>query len=367
MIHMSTPKFHTPAVSLYSELKKRVNDYFKLNNESPSGNSKLYLKAIILILSYIALYIHLVFFTPSAWLAIPECLLLGLLTAAIGFNVMHDGAHGSFSTNPRVNLAAAFALDFLGASSFMWNTKHNVIHHAFTNIEGVDDDIEAGRLLRMAPQQKRYPFHKYQYVYFWPLYGLLYLTWVFYTDYKKYFTGKVGAVPLKKLKLRDHILFWSFKLFHLVLYVLLPIYMVGFFSWLIGFLCYTTFSGVVLSLVFQLAHVIEETTFPEIALPENKMEDEWALHQLKTTANFATKNRFITWWVGGLNFQIEHHLFPRVSHIHYPAISKIVKAACFEMQVPYIEHPTMRKAIASHVSHLKRMGEAPKIRAASMA
>ncbi len=355
---MSTPKFYTPSVSLYSELKKRVNDYFKTNNLSPTGNYKLYLKAAILILGYIAIYIHLVFSTPSAWFAIPECLLLGLLTAGIGFNVMHDGAHGSFSNNPKLNAAAAFALDFLGASSFMWNTKHNVIHHAFTNSEGIDDDIEAGILLRMAPQQKRYPFHKYQYLYFWALYGLLYITWVFYTDYKKYFSGKVGNVPLKKLKLKDHLLFWGFKAFHLAVYVVLPIYMVGFVPWLIGFLCYTSFSGVVLSLVFQLAHVIEETTFPEAILPENRMEDEWALHQLKTTANFATNNKFITWWVGGLNFQIEHHLFPRISHIHYPAINDIIKWTCKELHVPYIEHPTMIRAISSHVSHLKQMGEA---------
>jgi linoleoyl-CoA desaturase len=353
---MSTPKFDVPAISIYSELKKRVNDYFKTNNLPPTGNINLYIKAAFLILSYIGIYIHLVFSTPAPWLAIAECILLGLLTAAIGFNVMHDGAHGSFSNNPKLNMLAAFTLDFLGASSFMWNTKHNVIHHAYTNIEGIDDDIEAGILLRMAPQQKRYSFHKYQYLYFWLLYGLLYITWVFYTDYKKYFANRVGQVPLKKLKLRDHIIFWFFKVFHLVLYVLLPIYVVGFSPWLIGFLFYVFSSGIILSLVFQLAHVIEETEFPNPVQPANKMEDEWALHQLKTTANFATSNKVITWWVGGLNFQVEHHLFPKVSHVHYPAINEIIKQTCKDLQVPYIEHPTMRLAILSHIAHLKNMG-----------
>ncbi|WP_317235994.1 fatty acid desaturase family protein [Niabella hibiscisoli] len=137
------------------------------------------------------------FYTPQAWLALTECLFLGLLTAAIGFNVMHDGAHGSFSNNTKVNMAAAYTLDLLGASSFMWNTKHNIVHHAYTNIGGVDDDIEAGILLRMAPHQKRHGFHKFQHMYFWLLYGLLYIAWVFYTDYKKYFRNKVGNVPLK--------------------------------------------------------------------------------------------------------------------------------------------------------------------------
>jgi linoleoyl-CoA desaturase len=333
---MSTPKFFVPAISLNSLLKKRVNEYFAAKNLPSTGNGNLYLKAAVLILSYLFIYVHLVFFTPSAWVAIPECMLLGLLTAGIGFNVMHDGAHGSF----------------------MWNTKHNIVHHAYTNIDGVDDDIEAGMMLRMAPQQKRYSFHKYQHIYFWTLYGLLYIAWVFYTDYKKYFSNKVGSVPLKKLKRIDHMLFWAFKALHLCSFVVLPIIMVGVWPWLIGFLVYTASSGIILSLVFQLAHVIEETSFPEATQPDNRIEDEWAVHQLKTTANFATKNKFITWWVGGLNFQIEHHLFPRVSHIHYPRIAEIVKKTCADMKAPYIEHYTMLKAIASHKAHLKLMGTA---------
>lgn len=353
---MSIPKFNTPTISAYSELKKRVNEYFKANDLSPAGNTGLHMKALLLICSYIAVYIHLVFFTPIAWIALTECILLGVLTSAIGFNVMHDGAHGSFSNNPRLNTLAAFTLDFLGASSFMWNTKHNVVHHAYTNIEGVDDDIEAGMLLRMAPQQKRYAFHKYQHVYVWPLYGLLYIAWVFYTDYKKYFSKKVGSVPLKKLSRTDHFIFWAFKAFHCVFFVVLPIYMVGFLPWLMGFMFYTTSSGIILSLVFQLAHVIEETSFPDPVQPANRIEDEWAIHQLRTTANFATRNKFITWWVGGLNFQIEHHLFPKISHVHYPAISKIIKQTCSEIGAPYIEHPTMQMAIASHLSHLRKMG-----------
>ncbi len=355
---MTTPKFNTSSLSVYSELKRGVNEYFAGNGLSRTGDFSLYFKAAILLIAYIAMYIHLVFFTPTVWVAVFECMLLGLLTAAIGFNVMHDGAHGSFSPSTKLNTLAAFTLDLLGASSFMWNTKHNIVHHAYTNIEGVDDDIEAGILLRMAPQQKRYGFHKYQHLYVWLLYGLLYIAWVFYTDYKKYFSNKVGNVPLKKLKIKDHILFWFFKLLHVILYIALPIYLVGLWPWVVGFLVYSFSSGVILSLVFQLAHVIEETRFPEPLMPANRIEDEWAIHQLKTTANFATSNKLITWWVGGLNFQIEHHLFPRISHIHYPAISKIIKQSCADMGIPYIEHKTMHDAIVSHVSHLRNMGGA---------
>ena len=155
----------------------------------------------------------------------------------------------------------------------------------------------------------------------------------------------------------DHLSFWSFKVLHAFLFIALPIYTVGFSSWIIGFLAYGLFSGFVLSIVFQLAHTVEDTQFPVAIQPANKLEDEWAIHQLKTTANFATRNKFICWWVGGLNFQIEHHLFPKISHVHYPAISRIIKKACQDYNVPYIEYPKMRLAVMSHVSHLRHLGK----------
>jgi linoleoyl-CoA desaturase len=355
---MTTPKFAHSSLSLHSLLKERINAYFDENKISPTGNFSLYFKSVVLIAGYLALYAHLVFWTPAGWLAVLECILLSALTAGIGFNIMHDGSHGSYSRSKTLNKIASFSLDILGASSFMWNTKHNIVHHTYTNIDGVDDDINAGILLRINKTQKHYKIHKYQHLYFWALYAILYLAWVFYTDYKKYFTKSIGSVPIKKMKTTDHVLFWGFKVLHLVSFVFIPIYFVGFTPWLVGFLIYTAATGIILSVVFQLAHVIEETSFPMPLQPMNKMEDEWALHQLKTTANFATRNKFITWWVGGLNYQIEHHLFPKISHIHYPQISKIIKETCNELGVPYIEHKRMRIALLSHIKHIKLMGDA---------
>jgi linoleoyl-CoA desaturase len=154
----------------------------------------------------------------------------------------------------------------------------------------------------------------------------------------------------------DHLSFWSFKILHMALFIALPIYLLGFTPWLIGFLVYGMFSGLVLSIVFQLAHTVEDTSFPVPNITTNKIEDEWAIHQLKTTANFATQNKVVSWLVGGLNFQIEHHLFPKISHIHYPAISKIIRQACKEYGINYIEYPRVRYAIASHVAYLRQMG-----------
>lgn len=353
---MEKPKFARSTTSINREFTGRVNDYFKEKDLLRVGNSKVYFKAGILVAAYIILYIHLVFFTPLYWVAIPECVLLGILTASIGFNLMHDGAHGSFSKSATLNRVAALSLDFLGASSFMWNTKHNVLHHAYTNIDGVDDDIDAKPFLRLAKTQKYYKIYRYQYIYFWGLYSFLYLFWVFFTDYKKYFSHKIGTVRLPKLKMKDHITFWGFKVLYIFLFIGLPMYMWGFLPWLTGFLIFAGIAGLLLSMVFQLAHTVNETSFPMPIQPANKLEDEWMVHELKTTADFATKNKFITWWLGGLNFQIEHHLFSKISHIHYPAICKIVRQTCFDLGLPYIEHPKLSLAIKSHIIYLKRLG-----------
>jgi linoleoyl-CoA desaturase len=156
----------------------------------------------------------------------------------------------------------------------------------------------------------------------------------------------------------DHLVFWGFKIFHAFLFIGLPIYMVGFADWVIGFVIFTCVAGFVLSLVFQLAHTVEHTSFPLTNAATGKLDDEWAVHQIKTTANFATRNPVVSWLVGGLNFQIEHHLFPKISHIHYPAISKIIKQACQEHGLVYIEYRHVHNAVASHVAFLRQMGRA---------
>ncbi|MCC6818512.1 MAG: acyl-CoA desaturase [Bacteroidia bacterium] len=354
---MIIPRFLNPTNSFHAELRKRINDYFVEIKSKPTGNIKLYSKAIILVVSFIAVYTHLIFFTSeNLFISLTECLILGTLTSAIGFNIMHDGAHGSFSQQKWLNELAGLSLNVLGANVFMWKTKHNVVHHTFTNIEGMDDDINAKPFLRLCESQKRYKIHKFQHLYFLVAYSLLYIYWIFFTDYKKYFSKRVGQMPIKKMSVQEHFSFWGFKALHLILFVVIPIIMVGFTAWVIGFLTYGLFAGIVLSLVFQLAHTVSDTHFPTVNAETGKVEDEWAVHQLKTTANFATKNKIVSWFTGGLNFQIEHHLFPHISHIHYPAISEIVKQACREYNIPYIEYPKVRLAVASHISHLKSMG-----------
>ncbi len=189
----------------------------------------------------------------------------------------------------------------------------------------------------------------------------MYYFWTSFSDYKKYFTRKIGTFPLKKMSTKDHVQFWAVKVWHAFAFIGLPIYVFGFWPWILGYSVMALVGGFILSIVFQLAHTVEHTEFPTADIETNKLPDEFAAHQIKTTANFATRSKLISWYVGGLNFQVEHHLFPKVSHIHYPAINKIVMEVCKEYQLDYIEYPNLVAAIKAHVQFLKRMGRTPQL------
>jgi linoleoyl-CoA desaturase len=273
---------------------------------------------------------------------------------------MHDGAHGSYSSRKWVNESMAHSLNMLGGVSFLWKQKHNINHHTYTNVEGMDDDIDIKPFMRIHDGQKRYWFHRYQHIYGFLLYGVMYFFWVFYQDFKKYFSGKVAEnTKLQPMSVSDHIVFWITKLTYVFIFILLPLYQLGWANMLIGYGVMMFITGLFIAVVFQLAHIVEHMDFvtPQTTdSSSSRIENEWAVHQIQTTTNFATQNKAISWLLGGLNFQVEHHLFPRISHVHYPAISLIVKQTCSEFNIPYREFPTMRGAFWSHIVYLKKIG-----------
>jgi len=350
------PKFPKTPKPLHQELKSRVNEYLSEVNSTASGGWRIASKALVILISFFTLYTLLVFVDQPLYLQIIECVVMGFVISLIGFNIMHDGTHGSFSSHPIINKIAGMCGSMLGASQQMWSLKHNVIHHTYTNVDGLDDDIDIGEMMRMSPSQKRLKIHGLQHIYFVFLYSLMYLYWVFVSDFIKYFSGKIGAFKIKMDDWRFHVKFWGMKLIYAVTFVAIPIYTQGWLAWLIGYLIIGLVAGFILSIVFQLAHTVEDTEFP-LPNESNKFDDEFALHQIQTTANFATHNKFVTWCLGGLNFQIEHHLFPKVSHVHYPEISKIIKNICAERDIKYIDYKTFGRAVKAHVGFLRKMGQ----------
>ncbi len=355
---MSQTRFASTAPVFFQRLRETTEAYFKESGLRKTGDGRLYTKTAILLTSLVALYVILVFFTPAyGWLALLLCAIMGVVVSSIGFNVMHDGAHGSYSRRKWVNETMAHSLNFLGGNVYLWKLKHNVNHHTFTNVEGVDDDIDIKPWIRVHEGQERRWFHRFQHIYGLLLYGLTYLFWIFYNDLRKYFTGKIAdETPMKPMNMKEHFLFWISKLFYVGMFLVLPMFMVGVVATLVGYGVMVFVAGVVIAVVFQLAHVVEHSDF--ISSGDKHIDAEWAVHQVSTTANFATNNKVWNWLFGGLNFQIEHHLFPRISHVHYPELSKRLRKVCEEFGVQYREFPTLRSALWSHLVHLRKVGVA---------
>ena len=344
----------------YLSLKTAVDQYFETKRIKKTGDWRLYIKTITLIGAAIAIYSSLMFFSISTLPALLLCGLLGYIFACIGFSVMHNANHGSYSTKPWLNDAMGLTANALGASSFFWKQKHNIIHHTYTNVDGIDDDIAKSPIIRQCESQKWVPAHKIQHLYLLPIYALSSIFWLFFMDFTKYFTRKIYTTVAWKLNTKNHVIFWGTKILYFTFYMIIPAMVWGFGPWLLGFMVLHAVMGVTLSLVFQLAHVVENTEFETVALDETKhIESAWAEHEVRTSSNFAMGNPVISWFVGGLNFQIEHHLFPRVSHVHYPAISKIVMEKCKEFNLPYNKYDTMFGAVASHFRVMKTLGQKP--------
>ncbi|MBZ5858515.1 fatty acid desaturase family protein [Flavihumibacter profundi] len=343
----------------FTALKTNVDQYFNKNGLKKTGDFNLYAKSLILIPGAILVYVSLLVFPLSGGIQILLSGLLGAILASIGFNVMHDACHGSYSTKKWVNDLLGLSLNALGGNSFIWKFKHNILHHTYTNVDGMDDDIAKSPLMRQCRSQKWVPAHKFQHIYVLGVYAISSFAWVFLMDFNKYFKQNVNGTPLQKMSRQDHIVFWISKLLYGIFYIAIPVLAVGWGPWAIGFAVMHVVMGLTLALVFQLAHVVEHTEFEHIDGENTHIENAWAEHQVRTTANFAPGNIFVNWYVGGLNYQVEHHLFPRISHVHYPAISKIVQSTCQEFNLPYHTYPTMTSSMISHFRMMKSLGERP--------
>lgn len=338
------------------ELRRRVDAYFKTTGKSQRDCPQMYLKTAVILTWFVGSYVALVFFANVWWQAIPLAISLGLAMAGIGFSIQHDGGHQAYSSRKWVNRLMALSLDMLGGSSYVWAKKHNQIHHSYSNITGHDDDIDIGLLGRLSPYQRRVGVHRFQHFYLWFLYGVLPIKWQVYDDFRDVLKGQIAGYPVPMTKGWNALLFFGGKILFFSLALVLPMFLHPVIDVLLLYVLTSFVEGVTLSVVFQLAHCVEEANFPMPQADTGRIESAWAVHQVETTVDFGRTNRLLTWYVGGLNYQIEHHLFPRICHIHYPAISGIVERTSCEFGVRYIAHKTFSQAVASHYRWLRRMG-----------
>lgn len=341
-------------------LRARVNKHFKEKGLSKYGGPRMWLKSTIIVGMYLVPFIlMLTGVTTNTWSIVGSWALMGIGIAGIGMAVMHDANHGSYSANKTVNAAVGYLLNLVGGSAENWKVQHNILHHTYTNIEGLDADITTFPMLRFSPFAKRRSIHKYQHIYAWFFYGLMTVSWIFMKDFKQLHDYRVTNLKAKYetgygwVVLRITLL----KLIYLLGTLALPIYLLPlpWYGTLGCFFMMHFIGGVILGMVFQSAHIMEVCEF---SMPKENgmMNDEWAKHQLLTTTDFAPNNKILSWFVGGLNFQAVHHLFPKISHIHYPELAPIVAQTASEFGIEYKCIPTFREAVYGHMSMLRALG-----------
>lgn len=344
-------------------LKGRVEQYFRENNRSMHANAAMITKTVVLLLLYIVPFCLILLVSMPLFVALLCWVLMGVGVAGIGMSVMHDANHGAYSANRTVNQWIGYSINLLGASVHNWKLQHNLLHHTYTNIAHFDDDIADKGGLRFSPHTPVKPHYRFQWLYAAAVYGITTLYWVTAKDFLQFVRYVRTGVNLRSRQQNRVAMLRiiAVKLIYFLVLLGLPLlagWSVG--AVVLGFLLMHFFSGLILTLVFQLAHTVEGTAHP-LPNADGAIENEWAIHQMNTTANFAPQNKLLSWYVGGLNFQVEHHLFPHICHMHYPAIAPIVRQTAAEFDIPYLENATFGLALQAHFLALRRFGRLPSL------
>ncbi len=343
----------------YKELRKRVTHYFKENNISKYANVNMVLKTIFMISLYLVPFLLILTYLETTWLIVLMWVVMGFGMAGIGLSIMHDANHSAYSKNKYVNMVLGKLILLVGGSDVNWSIQHNVLHHTYTNVSGMDEDIDIDPLMRFSPSQKLLKGHRFQFIYAWFLYGLMTLMWATTKDYAQWKRYKKKDL-IKTQNLSTKSFLWtliSTKTLYLSLTLGLPIIFSALPWWgtIIGFVAMHFVAGLTLAAIFQPAHVVPTSSF-EKPSKEGNIELGWAANQMMNTANFAPKARLFSWYVGGLNYQIEHHLFPNICHVHYRKISAIVRETAFEYNLPYYSYKTFAEALGGHAKMLYNLG-----------
>jgi linoleoyl-CoA desaturase len=339
-------------------LRKNVNDYFKENHLSTRANLAMVIKTIVLTSFYIVPYIIILSVTMNAFIALCLTVLMGIGIAGVGMGVMHDACHGSYSKKQWINSILGGSLYLLGSNVLNWKIQHNVLHHTYTNISGLDEDINTKGPIRLAEFTPLKKHHRYQFIYAFFFYGLMTIAKLINDFTNLFYYHKKGLMKSQNKTLRNEFIKMVLrKAIYLMAIIGLPLWLTN-FTWyqvLIGFFIMHWVASIILSFVFQMAHVVEGAEQP---FPENNIESDWHVHQLKTTSDFARDNKVLGWYIGGLNFQIEHHLFPNICHIHYCKLAPIVEKTAHEFGIPYNLKSSFVSAFSSHITRLKELGRA---------
>lgn len=353
--NMKNIKFAKDSLGILRELKKRVDRYFIENNIKKTGNASLYFKTGLMLFLFFSAYTLPYLLSLNIWGILFAASLAVFSGLGLGMSVMHDANHGVFSENEKVNKVFGAVLYLLGGNVFNWKKQHNDDHHMGTNINGEDPDMESQGYLRLSLEQPWKPIHQFQAYYAVAVYACVSLYRFFAKDFIQMNEYMKKSSLSSGEKKKEQMILYSTKILYSFFWLALPlVYWKG--PWwyvLVFFITMHALSSVVMTIVFAVAHLVPKA---ETLVSEELQKDPWVVHQLKTSCNFGTKNRFLRWYMGGLTHQKEHHVFPRISHIHYKDIEIYFRAICRKISIPYIEYSGFWKAVAAHFSLLHSLG-----------
>jgi linoleoyl-CoA desaturase len=338
----------------FKELISKVDQYMGVKNGNRFGDHSIFIKAGLLISTYIICYGLLLSGKLNMGAAVLLVMLMGCIAVMIVFNIVHDASHHVLFKNPKYNKLAACLGDLVGMNSYIWDIRHNIQHHTFTNIAGGDILLDSIPLLRISPYQKKYWFHRYQVVYAPLLYALYSLFWVILLDISFFTRRQMGNLKNIRHPLREWVKLFFFKSLYISYMIIIPwmVTEMSLASVLMGFLLYHISAGMLLSLIVVLGHCVEG---PHYVQPDEDgmIHNSWMQHEWDTTSDCATDSRLLHWISGGLNTHLAHHLFPKLCHCHYYEITRIIKSHCAEYNIHYPHYPFV-SAIASHFRFLKK-------------
>lgn len=340
------------------EVRAEVAAHFAQSQISSHANFEMVLKSLLLATAYFGSYTLLLLDFADWPLNVALCVMMGFGLAGMGFSVAHDALHGAYSANPAVNRVLGFVFETLGGNGYAWTLAHNGAHHSMPNVSGHDEDIEVTPLLRLSPHSPHLPIHRFQHLFAFALYALATLNWAFVRDFVYFTRPSEGPLANRPHEGSE----WARLVVGKLLFyaaMSLPFFLLRAPAWhiLIGLLTVHLTAGLTLGIVFQLAHSFEGAGYVP-ASEASDVNQAWAAHQLRTTTNFAANNHVLSWYIGGLNYQVEHHLFPRICHVHYPRISRIVQRVARRHGFAYNSLPTFRDALGAHYRMLRQLGAA---------
>jgi linoleoyl-CoA desaturase len=289
----------------------------------PRANCKRTIQSLIIfvILTLFCLLLR----KHSSEVVMIELTLLGFFLFLGGTHVLHEGTHGNLSRRPAINRGFVMLYEWIACfSADQYRLRHLSLHHAQPNVGQLDNDLHAKDLLRFSPAFPHRPYHRFQFIYAPLLYslGIIQIAWI--EDFKRLLTSRLAGHPHAPWRLRDIVRQVSAKLTHFAVFIGIPLTLYPTGSVLLAYLYVYLIGSLGIALIFQVTHVNTMVEFPSVD-KTHLLKKDWYEHQIATAINYAPESQLALFLTGGVNLQIEHHLFPDIPANRYAEVGEKVK------------------------------------------